>query len=335
MSGRKKTGKLPAAVLGRLLAKYAGGSDPALIAGPKVGLDAAAVKVDKGILVMASDPITFAAEQIGWYAVHVNANDLYVSGATPRWFLADVLLPPGQAKAAEKIFAQIHRACGELSRLSLIGGHTELTPGLTRPIVAGFMIGQAARGRMVTADGVRPGDVLVLTKGVAVEGAAVLARDLAGPRLRKLSAAVIRRARGYLKRPGISVGPEAVLALRYDVHAMHDPTEGGVLNGLWEMSVASGLALHVETDRIAVLPEARALCDHLGLDPLRLLASGALLASFPPARAAAWIRALARRGIAAFEIGRVRRGQPGVHLGKRRILRSSITDEILKVLGDE
>ena len=335
MSPRKKTGKLPAAALGRLLAKYAGGSDPAVIAGPKVGLDAAAVKMDKGVLVLASDPITFAAEQIGWYAVHVNANDIFVSGATPRWFLADVLLPPGQAGAAEKIFAQIHRACGELGRLSLIGGHTELTPGLVRPIVAGFMIGQAVGGRVVTAEGVRPGDVLVLTKGVAVEGTAVLARDLEGDLQPALPAAVVRRAKAYLRRPGISVGPEAALALRYDVHAMHDPTEGGVLNGLWEMSVASGLALHVEPERIAVLPDTRALCEHLGLDPLRLLASGALLAALSPAQAAKWIKALARRGIAAFEIGSARRGQPGVHLGRRRVLRRSITDEILKVFGDE
>jgi len=333
MNVKDKTGKLSAEKLGRLLGRYTSTRCPNLLIGPKVGLDAAAIAVEKGALVLATDPVTYAVDQIGRYAVHINANDIFASGAEPQWFMADILLPPGQVRLAEQIFAQIRQACRELGRVHLIGGHTELTPGLDRPIVAGFMIGVAPRRRILAADRVQPGDAIILTKGVAIEGTAVLASELEKKLLAELPQATVRRAKRLLKSPGIGIGREARIAVRCGARAMHDPTEGGVLNGLWEMSAAAGVAIHVDPTKIPILPETQCLCEHLGINPLKLLASGSLVIACPPRSAGRMLKALTSGGVRAFQIGWAKKGKPGVHLGKRKVIRRSITDDILKVLS--
>ncbi len=155
-------GKLPPALLERLLARFAP-SDPRLIVGPRPGEDAAVIDFGDRYLIAKTDPITFATSEIGWYAVNVNANDIAVMGGAPRWFLATVLLPAGRATAglAEVIFAQIHQACAALG-VSMAGGHTEITHDLDRPIVCGTMLGEAPHGALTTTANARPGDALLL-----------------------------------------------------------------------------------------------------------------------------------------------------------------------------
>ena len=332
MTDSQATGKLPAGTLARLLGRYARGSDPAVLVGPGIGLDAAAVAVKDSTLVLASDPVTYATDQIGHYAVHVNANDIFVSGAEPRWFLADILLPPGKGRMAESIFAQIDRACSELG-VTLLGGHTEMTPDLPRPMVAGFMIGQVRQPGLITAGGVRPGDVLILTKGVAIEGTAAIAKQREAELLKHLPRAVVRRAKRLLHTPGLSVGPEARLARRFDVHAMHDPTEGGLLNGLLEMALASKLALHVDTSQVPVYPQTERVCRHFGIDPLKLLASGALLISCRRGAAEDLLETMASEGIPASRIGSAGKGAVGLHLQDGRMLKRAIPDQILKIFA--
>ncbi|MBI4306540.1 MAG: hydrogenase expression/formation protein, partial [Chloroflexi bacterium] len=219
-------GKLPAGMLARLLSKIP--RDPRVIVGPGIGEDAAVIEFRPSNLIAKTDPITFASELIGWYALQVNANDVAASGGTPRWFLATVLLPDGAApELAERIFEQIQDAAGKLN-VALIGGHTEITIGIDRPIVVGVMLGEVGPGAHVSTSGARPGDRLILTKGIAIEGTAVLARERADQLRRNgVSAEAIDRAARYLHEPGISVVRDAAIAMSAgDVHAMHDPTEG-------------------------------------------------------------------------------------------------------------
>jgi hydrogenase maturation factor len=330
VSRQATTGKLSAKTLTRLLSRYAPKQDPTVVVGPGIGLDAAAVDVPKGTLVFASDPVTYASEELGRFAVHINANDVFACGAEPCWFLADILLPPGQDRAAEKVFKQIHQACEELN-VSLIGGHTEFTPGLPRPLVAGFMIGRVVGKRVLTAGGVQPGDRIILTKGVAIEGTAIVAREGDQAKLKGLSASVVSRAKRLLEDPGISVGPEARAAIRCGANAMHDPTEGGLLNGLWEMAEASRLAIDVDVDGIRVYPETEIICERFGLDALGLLASGALLISCRDGDAEKLLDSLSAGGMPASVMGRARRGTPAVHLNDGRVVKRSVLDEILKV----
>jgi hydrogenase maturation factor len=314
-------GKLRPDLLRDLLADQHA-SDPRVVVGPRVGEDAAVLDMGDRYLVATTDPITFVTEDLGWYALVVNANDLAVRGAAPRWFLATCLLPEGRTSepAVRTLFAQLGAACRTLG-VALVGGHTEVTPGLDRPIVVGTMLGEVDKGRLVTTGGARPGDVLVLTKGVPVEGTSIIARARADElRARGYDEPWLARARGMLGR--LSVLPEARLAVEVGpVHAMHDPTEGGVATALWEMADAADTGLTVEAERIPVLPEGAALCREFGLDPLGTIASGALLLALPPTAAGVLLHALARDGIDAAFIGRVvpreagvvltRGGQPG------------------------
>jgi len=279
--------------------------DPRVLVGPRIGEDAAAISMDHRLLVAKSDPITFATENIGWYAVQVNANDIAVMGGEPRWFLATTLLPEGStARLVESIFTQIESACRSLN-ISLVGGHTEVTSGLDRPIVAGFMLGEALPESLTSSAGAKVGDDIILTRGIAIEGTAAVALEH-GARLEALGVdpELIHRAGRLLYDPGISIVKEARVARHAaPVHAMHDPTEGGLATGLWEMAQASGLGLEIDLSHVQVFPETRALCDRLGIDPLGLLGSGALLIASPQSSRGEILWALKDEGIPARVIG--------------------------------
>jgi hydrogenase maturation factor len=328
-------GKLPADVLARLLAACPP-ADPRVIVGPRVGEDAAVLDMGDRYLVAVSDPITFAADAIGWYAVHVNANDVVCAGAAPRWFLMTLLLPEGGATAAmaEAVFDQVRAACREVGA-ELVGGHTEISAGLDRPILVGAMLGEVEKAALVQTAGARPGDHLLLTKGIAIEGMAVLARERAKAlRAAGVAEGVLARVREFLRRPGISVVPEArVAAAVARPHALHDPTEGGLATGLHEMAEAAGVGLCVDRDAIPVLPECAAICAALGLDPLGTLASGALLIAAPPAQADRIAGALAAAGIPCARIGDVRPAGAGrtlVEAGRPRPLPTFRRDEVAR-----
>jgi hydrogenase maturation factor len=332
-------GKLPAPLLAGLFGKHVV-LDDRVVLGPRVGEDAAVIDMGDRFLVATTDPITFVTDvgsDLGWYALVVNANDLAVRGAAPRWFLATCLLPEGRTTedAVETLFAQLGAACRELG-VSLVGGHTEVTHGLDRPIVVGTMLGEVARDRLVTTGGARPGDALLLTKGIPLEGAAIIARargaELAA---RGVPEALLARARAFVER--LSVVPEALLAGELaPVHAMHDPTEGGLATALWELAEAAGVGLAVEAERVPILPEGRALCEAFGLDPLGTIASGALLIALAPADAGVVLHACARDGIECAFIGRVVPRAAGVTLatgGRTAELPRFARDEITRLFG--
>ena len=308
------TGKLPLPVLEELLGRYAT-PDERLIVGPQAGEDAAVIDFGDRYLVAKTDPITFATDEIGWYAVHVNANDVAVMGARPRWFLATLLLPEGQANKvmAETIVAQIDAACRSLG-IALAGGHTEITHGLDRPLVIGTMLGEVAPDRLVTTSGAQVGDAILLIKPVPIEGTAIIARERAADLAAKgYDPALIARAQNFLHDPGISVVRAARRAVELaPVHAMHDPTEGGVVTGLLELARAAGTGLWVDLDRIPVPPEAAALCSEYGLDPLGTIASGALLLTLPAERAEGLRAALAAEDMPSVVIGQVLEATAGL-----------------------
>jgi hydrogenase maturation factor len=300
---RLPLGKLPPALLARLLGDIPQ-RDPRVVVAAHPGVDAAAIALGDRLLIAGADPITFPTERPGWYAVNVNANDIAVMGGEPRWFLATVLLPYGvDETAVARLFADLTRACEQLD-ITLVGGHTEVSVGLERPIVAGTMLGEAPTGGLITSAGVRPGDRLLLTGGIAVEGSAILAVE-ARQRLREagVSDQLVTRAARLLEEPGISVVRAArTLRQAVPVHAMHDATEGGVATALREMAAASGVGLMVRLDD-AVLAETRAICVTLGLDPLGLLASGCLVAAVDPDDEQRALDALRLAGIDAWPMG--------------------------------
>ncbi|MFN3974301.1 MAG: AIR synthase family protein [Dehalococcoidia bacterium] len=336
---RMLPGKLPAHMLQHLL-EMAQSNDPQVVVGPGIGADAAVLEVGDSLLVAKSDPVTFATNLIGWYMVQVNANDIACMGARPRWLLCTLLLPEGcQPSLAEDIFHQVVEACRPIG-VTIIGGHTEITYGLSRPIAIGAMLGVVERERLVRPGGARPGDVLLLTKGIALEGTALLAREAPDALIKAgLPQEQIASAQRLLLEPGISILREALTAVAAGpVHTLHDPTEGGLATALRELATPAGLGLEVDAEAIPVLPECRRVCRALGLDPLGLLASGSLLIAVSPEVSEAVQRAVEGEGIPCTPIGRMLGPGEGLFLrrgGQREPLPTFPRDEVARWFSKE
>ncbi|MDQ3043936.1 MAG: AIR synthase-related protein [Chloroflexota bacterium] len=278
-------GKLPAALLARLIDTYVTPHKSVLV-GPGLGRDAAAIDFNGSTMVVKSDPITFATTHAAQYLVTINANDLACLGARPRWLLVVALLPElgTTPTSVETHFRELSLAC-DAAGIALIGGHTEITSGLTRPILVGTLMGDIAPGELLVPGGARAGDVIVMTKSIAIEGTALLATDLRDSLTSTFDKHWLNRASDLLLDPGISVVADARLLLQFgEVTALHDPTEGGLATGIHELANAAGLGAELDTDVVPVLTQTQELAGQLGLNPLGMLASGTLLATIPENR---------------------------------------------------
>ena len=304
-------GKFPPELLERLL-ESADLDDPRVVLGPRVGEDAAALDFGDRLLIAKSDPVTFATDRAGWYAVQVCANDVACTGAVPRWFLATLLVPESfGTDDATRLFDDVLEACRSLG-VALIGGHSEVTYGIERPIVMGTMLGEVEKDRLITTRGAQEGDSIVVTKGLAIEGTSLLARDFPGElRAAGLEESVIESSAALLDTLGISVIKDAQTCTQTEVHSMHDITEGGIVTALHEVAAASGLGVAVEEDSVPILPETAEVCTALELHPLGLLASGAMLVTLHPQYTPKLLHSLEQAGIDAWEVGQMIPGEEG------------------------
>jgi hydrogenase expression/formation protein HypE len=295
-------GKLPPEVMERYLFGMTGARSRRVVVEPALGLDFGVVmlgnKPEAKYLIVSSDPITGVSERTGWYAVNVSANDVATSGNRPEFMQSVILLPDDASERdVKELSSEMHRTAKKLG-ISIVGGHTELSPGLRRPIVATTAF--AVADSYVTAAGARDGDTLMMTKTAGLEGTAILGTDARFNG--RLDAATVEGARSYMER--FSVVDEAVSARETGaVHAMHDCTEGGVVGALYEMAAASGLGLSVDEGSIPVGRETKKICSALGVDPLKLISSGTLLIAVEKGREALVAAAVEGTGSRATPIG--------------------------------
>ncbi len=299
------TGKIDPRILEEFFGKLKS-FDKRLIIGPRTGEDTAVIDNGDTYLLLKTDPITFTAERIGWYSIHINTNDIAVMGGIPRFFLATVLLPEGKTtkRLVTLIMSDLKKAL-ESMRITLCGGHTEVTPGLERPIIAGSMIGEVPKDKLVRNDRIRAEDAIILAKGIAIEGTSIIATEKERELCALFPKSFIRRARNFIYHPGISILDAARIAARAaPLSGMHDPTEGGLLGGVWETAHRQNLGFEIAAENVQVYDECGKLCDRYGLDPLRLIASGALIIAVKPRYAQTVIDALTEAGIPASHIGR-------------------------------
>lgn len=330
-------GKLPSELLGSLLGAHPV-TDPSVVVGPGVGIDAAAVDVGGALLVVKTDPITFVRERAPHYLVNINANDLACLGATPRWLLVTALLPAGKTTEAtvRALFEELNDACAERG-ITLIGGHTEITDGLDRPLLVGQLLGTVLPERLLRPGGARPGDRILLTRPGAIEGTALLAIELREKLARTLDSDLLDRAAAFLDWPGISVAADAhVLLATGCVTALHDPTEGGIATGVCELAAAAGVGAVIARTAVPLFPETLAIAGALRLDPLGMLASGSLLATVSSADMETVERACESASIPCAWIGKILPPERGFVLrtpaGEEQ-LPSFSTDEVARALA--
>jgi len=295
-------GKIPIDILKDVVFKNLGAERKEVLLGPAAGVDGAILDFGNKNAIVSMDPITGAVERIGWLAINVNANDVATFGVEPAFFFSCIMLPENaDSKIVETISTQMNAAAKELG-IAIVGGHCESTPGLANPIVVGCIMGLTEKGQYVTAAGAKAGDKLILTKSAGIEGTAILASDREAQLSKLMSPTILKSAKGFYNQ--ISVVKDALTAYRAGgVHAMHDPTEGGVLNGIHEMADAAGLGVRVFEDKIVVEPETAKICRFFEIDPLRLISSGALLIAAQAESASKIICALSEQHVYADVIG--------------------------------
>jgi hydrogenase expression/formation protein HypE len=331
-----RVGKLNTNLLDELISSIKK-KDPRVIVGPKVGEDAAVIDFGDRYLISTTDPITFTSYKIGWYMVNVNANDIAAMGGTPKWLLASIFLPENRTDSVlvKEIFRDIEKAADELG-IAICGGHTEITKGLDRPIVSGHMLGEVDKNKLVTNSHARVGDEIILTKGIAIEGMALLAREREKELSGKYGKRFVDKVKNFLHDPGISVVAEAHIANQAgDIRAMHDPTEGGLATGLFELTKVSNTGVIIYEDKIQYLKETRILCSEYNLDPLGVIASGALLIVVDPNDKDAVLNKLLQNDIACSVIGRLTDKEDGLKIitdGEERELPFFEVDEITRVI---
>ncbi|HET6485219.1 MAG TPA: AIR synthase-related protein [Spirochaetia bacterium] len=323
-------GKLPPELLGRLLAYTS--HAPELLVGAQPGEDAA-VAAGAPTLVLTTDPITFTADRIGLYVVAVNANDIVAMGGRPIYLTTTLLLAPGATEDdVERVFVDIAAACRRAGML-WVGGHTEVTPVVTRTVVCGQAVGFLS-GPPLSTGGARVGDLLCMSKWVGLEGTATIAQERPRETQEVLGAARYREVLGWVESPGICIVEEGKALEGMALSAGHDPTEGGIAMGIQEMCQRSGLGARVQASALPIREETRLLCERYGLDPTGLLSSGVFLFAAPPKVAQEACRILQARGIPACSIGEMLGPGEGVWLerdGARTPLRFSAQDEIVKL----
>lgn len=299
-------GKLPPDLLRKIIEK-APISDPRVKLGPGIGLDCAIIDLGDRYLVLKTDPITFATEEIGWYAVQIIANDISTTGAKTKWLLATTLLPEGltNEKLVTEISDQLFIACRQMG-ISFVNGHTEITHGIDRPILMCSAGAEISHDKLIIPSGAQPGDKIMLTKSIPIEGTALLAKEFPERLGGLLSEEDIETAKRYTHIPGIGISKDAEIAVKYGhITAMHDPTEGGLSSALWELSEACGRELRIRTSSIPISPISAKICNLFGLIPMNTIASGSLLFTASPESVDTIYEAMHMNGIPVTAIGNV------------------------------
>ena len=332
-------GKLDAKFLAELIKKYYR-KDRKVIVHPKIGEDAAVIKREDECLVLTTDPITLAEGKIGLYSVIINANDIAAMGGRPKYLLTTNLLPEGKTTKddVENLFGDVSSICKKLDIL-WIGGHIEITSGLKKPIVVGEMMGTVERNKITPTSNAKVGDDLLLVKGIAIEGTAIIAREKENYLKKNSPPSFLRKARNFLVKPGISILKEALLAnSSVKINAMHDPTEGGIATGIMEVAQASEKGVLVFPESIKIYPETKILCQEFNLSPFGLIASGSLLISLNPKESSKLIKIFKKKRIPVSIIGKIKKKDFGLKMkanGKMKNLPEFKVDEITKIYKEK
>ena len=326
-----KIGKIPENVLKRSVFKQIHTKREEVILGAGVGEDCAAIKLSEDeMFVISTDPVTGTATDIGHLAIHITLNDLASSGAEPVGVMLTLLLPE-QAQEADlkKMMGQIEQACAQ-AKVQIMGGHTEVTRAVSQPVVNVCGVGKVKASNLISTAGARPGDDILASKWIGLEGTSIIAKEKEQELSQHYSPKLVQKAQKFDQY--LSVLPEAAVAVKSGVSAMHDVTEGGIFGALWELAESSGVGLEIDLKKIPVKQETIEVCEFFGINPYELISSGCMLMASPDGNTL--LRELDKAGVHASLIGKATAGNDRVLLNQeeRRFLEPPKTDELYRVL---
>ena len=326
-----KIGKVPENVLKRSVMKQLHYKRDEVVLGPGIGEDCAALALaEDEIFVMSTDPITGTAKDIGKLAIQITANDLASAGAEPIGVLLTILLPDGTREIAlKRIMEQMELACRE-AKMQILGGHTEVTAVVNQPVVNVAGVAKAKKGKLISTAGARSGMDIVVTKWIGLEGTIIFAKEKEAELKEHFPASFVDTAKAFDQY--LSVVPEAAVAVKSGVAAMHDVTEGGLFGALWEMAEASGVGMEIDLKKIPIRQETVEICEYFDVNPYGLISSGMMLMAAEDGNAL--VHALKEADIPATVIGKATDGNDRVIVRdeERRFLEPPKTDELYKVL---
>lgn len=326
-----KIGKVPEAVLKRSVLNQIHTRRKEVLLGASVGEDCAAVAVaEDEMLVMSTDPVTGTVQDIGDLAIQITINDLASAGAEPVGVMLTVLLPERVSEQKMRhMIGQAEAACAKF-HVQIMGGHTEVTKAVNQPLISVVGVGKAKKGKLVSTAGARPGMDILVTKWIGIEGTAILAKEKEAELSGTFPQAFVEQAKAFDHM--LSVLPEALIAVRHQVAAMHDVTEGGIFGALWEMAEASGVGLEIDLKKIPIRQETVEICEYFDLNPYELISSGCMLMAAADGNTI--VRELEKSGIHAAVVGKAVKGKDRVLYAaeEKRFLEPPKSDELYKVL---
>ena len=326
-----KTGKIPESVLKRSVLKQIHTKREEVVLGASVGEDCAAVKLaEDEVFVISTDPITGTATDIGNLAIHITMNDLASAGAEPIGVMLTILLPEESEEGElKKIMGQMEVVCAQ-AKVQIMGGHTEVTRAVRQPLVNVCGVGKAKTGKLVSTAGARPGDDILVSKWIGLEGTSIIAKEKETELLNRYPAALVKTAQEF--DCYLSVLPEAAAAVKSGVSAMHDVTEGGIFGALWELAESSGVGLEIDLKKIPVKQETIEICEFFNINPYELISSGCMLMASPDGNML--MRELEKQGIHGAVIGKAVSGNDRILFNEeeKRFLEPPKTDELYKVV---
>lgn len=300
---------------------------------PDIGEDCASVDFGEYICTMSTDPITAAVSDIGSLAIHITCNDIASNGVEPLGIMLTAMLPEGTT--AEDI-ANIMQQAGETAKelnVEILGGHTEITNAVNKPVIVSTAIGRAFKNSKVS-NNIKVGDYIVLTKHAGLEGAAIIVNDFEKELYGVLSPEEIHQAKGFID--DISVVKEGIIAGNVGVAKMHDVTEGGVYGAIWEMCHIAGLGCEVYEEEIVIDEITKKIAKNYGIDPYRLISSGCMLIIVEADKKDELTTKLTKANIDNAVIGKIVEQEEGVFAykdSKKIEIFPPVSDELYKVVG--
>lgn len=325
-----KVGKVSETILKRSIIKQIHTKRDEVLLGAGVGEDCAAMKLSPGeIFVISTDPITGTVKDVGMLAIQITANDLASSGAEPVGVMLTVLLPEEVEEAdIREMMRQVEDACAHF-HIQVMGGHTEVTRAVTQPVISVTGVGKVREERLVSTAGAKPGQDILVTKWIGIEGTSIIAKEKEKELLEHFSAAFVDTAKGFDQY--LSVLPDSRIAVEHGVSAMHDVTEGGIYGALWEVAEASGIGLEIDLKAIPIRQETVEICEYFELNPYYLISSGCMLMAAD--RGHDLVRKLEAAGIPAAVIGKATDGRARRiwNGGEESYLERPKTDELYKI----